>query len=596
MTARKDRHALGPTALRAGYIAASLSPPQVVDDVYRRIAARGPDATWISLVPHSEARARAESLDLADLPGLPLFGVPFSVKDNIDVAGLDTTAGCPDFAFGAEQTAHAVTLLERAGAILVGKTNLDQFATGLSGARSPYGVLGSVPDPSLVCGGSSSGAAVSVAAGLVGFAIGTDTAGSGRVPAALNRIVGVKPSIGLVSTAGVLPACASLDCVSVFAPTVADGALVLNTIAGFDSMDPMSRHLPRPPARPGPVSSLALRLGVPGDIDAWGSRGEPEAWAALLQLLVASGIELVPFDAQPFLEAGRLLYGGPWVAERMASLGDFARSRPDALHPVTREILHSSAGVTGEDVYRGAARLRELRRAVDPVLEGVDALLTPTVTTTFSIAQMLESPVERNAALGTWTTFTNLLDLAAVAVPVGGSEVPFGATVQVPGGHDAQGLSIAALIERLCSGSVPEPTEPEDDGSLRLAVVGAHLLGMPLHPDLLACGAVFQARTRTAPTYRLHALAGGPPDRPGLQRVSHAGASIDIEVYRLPLERFGDFLTMIPAPLGIGRVTIEDGSEVHGFICEPEGLHNSVDITEYGGWRQYQQRDRPAPA
>jgi len=590
MTAREGQLGLAPAELRATYTSGGLTPGEVIDEVYSRIAERGADATWISLVPQSVARARADSLNPAALADLPLFGIPFSVKDNIDVRDQETTAGCPAFAYPAEETARVVELLEQAGAILVGKTNLDQFATGLSGARSPYGTPTSVGDPTLISGGSSSGAAISVAANLVSFAIGTDTAGSGRVPAALNGIVGIKPSIGLVSTAGVLPACASLDCVSVFASTVADGALVLNAISGFDPHDPVSRPLARPPAQPGSTSPAGLRLGVPDGIDGWGARGEPEAWANLLELLTRSGVELVPFDPSPFLEAGQLLYDGPWVAERMSSVGDFVRSRPAAVHPVTREVLKAANGVTGEQAFRGAARLRELRRFAEQVLATVDALLTPTVTTTFSIAEMEESPIEHNASLGAWTTFTNLLDLAGVAVPAGGSEVPFGVTVQADRGRDTHVLSIASMIELLQSGAGAEPPARADASSLSLAVVGAHLLGMPLHADLLACGAVLEARTRTAPTYRLHALAGGPPARPGLQRVPEGGASIEVEVYRVPRQHVGDFLSTIPAPLGIGRVALTDGSQVHGFICEPEGLVGARDITGFGGWREYLRR------
>ncbi|MFL6022383.1 MAG: amidase family protein, partial [Marmoricola sp.] len=374
MTEPTSRFELGPGALRAAYSSGAITPSDVVDEVYRRIEERGQDATWISLVAHRTARARADALDLARLADLPLFGVPFSVKDNIDVQGMETTAACPEFAYLSKDTARAVALLEQAGAILIGKTNLDQFATGLSGARSPFGIVASVPDPSLISGGSSSGAAVSVAAGLVGFAIGTDTAGSGRVPAALNGIVGVKPSIGLVSAAGVLPACESLDCVSVFAPTVADGSLVLATIAGFDPVDPVSRPLARPPARPSRVRPGGLRLGVPETVGDWGDRGEHGAWHALLELLKDSGVDLVPFDPAPLLEAGQLLYGGPWVAERMASVGDFVRSRPGAVHPVTLQVLEPAVEVTGEDVYRGGAHLRRLRRSVEQVLAQVDAL------------------------------------------------------------------------------------------------------------------------------------------------------------------------------------------------------------------------------
>jgi len=587
---------LGPAALRSAYRTGRCAPGEVIDEVYRRIRERGDDAVWISLVPHEVARAAAERLDPERLAELPLFGVPFSVKDNIDVAGMETTAGCPEFGYNPTHSAGLVTRLQAAGAILVGKTNLDQFATGLSGARSPYGVPSSVDAPELIAGGSSSGAAVSVAAGLVGFAIGTDTAGSGRVPAALNGIVGMKPSIGLVSTTGLVPACRSLDCASVFATSVADGASVLGVLAGFDAADPQSRRLPAPGLAAVPLAGL--RLGVPADVDRWGTRGEENAWTALCATLRAAGVELVPVDLAAFHEAGRLLYDGPWVAERLSGLAAFVRDRPEALLEVTRGILTGGESPTGVEAFAAADRLRVLKRGAEILLGSVDALLTPTVTETFTIPEMAADPVALNSRLGTFTTFTNLLDLCAVAVPAGGgsgassgvsSGAPFGVSVQAVAGSDGFVAGVAHAIERLLTGA-PEPDRWPDD-RLRLAVVGAHLRGMPLHQDLLACGAEFEARTRTAPGYRLFALAGGPPERPGLCRdaagQAGAGASIEVEVYRIPRPRLGDFLATVPAPLGIGRVTLDGGDEVHGFICEPAGLFGALDITSYGGWRAY---------
>ncbi len=588
MTPEVAADGLGPAGLGSAYRTGRCAPGEVIDEVYRRIRERGDDGVWISLVPHEVARAAAEQLDPARLAELPLFGVPFSVKDNVDVAGMETTAGCPEFGYLPAHSAAVVTRLQAAGAVLVGKTNLDQFATGLSGARSPYGVPSSVAAPELISGGSSSGAAVSVAAGLVGFAVGTDTAGSGRVPAALNGIVGIKPSIGLVSTTGLVPACRSLDCASVFTTSVADGAAVLGVLAGYDAADPQSRRLPAPGVAAVPLAGL--RLGVPADVERWGTRGEQQAWTALCADLRAAGVVLVPVDMDAFYEAGKLLYQGPWVAERLSGLAPFVRDHPEALLEVTRMILAEGEVPTGVETFRAADRLRELRRSAEILLGSVDALLTPTVTETFTIAEMVADPVALNSRLGTFTTFTNLLDLCAVAVPAGGEPgAPFGVSVQALSGSDGVVAGVGHAIEQLLRG-VPEPDRWHDD-RLRLAVVGAHLRGMPLHEDLLACGAEYEARTQTAPGYRLFALPGGPPERPGLCRDADgetgSGTSIEVEVYRIPRARLGDFLATVPAPLGIGRVTLDGGDEVHGFICEPAGLFGALDITAYGGWRAY---------
>jgi len=582
---------LGPAELRTAYREGRCAPGEVVDEVYRRIRDRGADNVWISLVPYDVARAAAEHLDPDRLADLPLFGVPFSVKDNIDVADLETTAGCPEFGYHPVHSAAVVTRLQAAGAILIGKTNLDQFATGLSGTRSPYGVPSSVRAPALISGGSSSGAAVSVAAGLVGFAIGTDTAGSGRVPAALNGIVGVKPSIGLVSTTGMVPACRSLDCASIFTASVADGASVLGVLAGFDAADPQARRLPPPGLSAVPLPGL--RLGVPATVPWWGARGEQDAWTQLCSDLREAGADLVPVDLTAFLEAGQLLYDGPWVAERLSGLASFVRTRPEALLDVTHAILAGGETPTGVETFAAADRLRVLRREAETVLATVDALLTPTVTETFTIAEMVEDPVALNTRLGTYTTFTNLLDLCALALPAGGrADAPFGVSVHAVAGKDAFVAGVAGAIERLGTGAAAP--EPWPDDRLRLAVVGAHLRGMPLHGDLVAFGAEFEARTLTAPGYRLFALPGGPPERPGLCRDfggdQGAGAAIEVEVYRIPRARLGDFMAGIPAPLGIGRVTLESGDQVHGFICEPAGLFGAVDITSYGGWRAYMGR------
>jgi len=579
------------TTLRERYRSGELTPLSVVDAVLQRIADRGDDAVWISRLSPDEVRATAARLDLADLDDLPLYGVPFAVKDNIDVVGLETTAACPAFGYVAAASAPLVESLVAAGALLVGKTNLDQFATGLSGARSPYGVPSSAHDPNLISGGSSSGSAVAVAAGLVSFSIGTDTAGSGRVPAALNGVVGMKPSIGLVSATGIVPACRSLDCASVFAHSVGDAAAVLEVVSGFDPSDPWARPLPDPRARP--VALRGLRVGVPDRVERWGCRGEYVAWLECRERLLEAGVELVPVDLTAFLDAGRQLYDGAWVAERRHGLEQILVARPDAVLPVIRTILDAGDTVSGVDVFGALTEMRQLRRSAYAELESVDVLLTPTVTETFTIEEMRADPIALNARLGTFTTFTNLLDLCAVAIPAGGREdAPFGITVQAGAGRDGFVSSVAVAMEALLADRAPAELDRVADGLL-VAVVGAHLRGMPLHADLVLRGAELVERTTTDASYRLFALAGTVPPKPGLWRVDVGGAEIEVEVYRLPLDEVGGFLATVAAPLAIGQVTLADGRVVHGFVCEPKGFADAVDITAYGGWRAFREASVP---
>jgi allophanate hydrolase len=581
---------LGSRSLRDQYTAGLISPESVVDEVYARIASRGDDHVWISLVPHDVARAAAAALDPADLPHLPLFGLPFAVKDNIDVASMQTTAACPEFARVATADATLVSRLVAAGAVLVGKTNLDQFATGLNGTRSPYGVPSSAGNPYLIAGGSSSGSGVAVGAGLVSFAVGTDTAGSGRVPAALNGVVGMKPSRGLVSNTGVVPACASLDCASVFALDVADGAAVLAVMAAHDRTDPWSRPLPLPPPEPCTVATVGLRLGVPDRVVGWGDRGESSAWGHLLAALSEAGVELVPMPMAPFFEAGDHLYHGVWVAERLEGLEGFLREHPGSALPEIREVLAGGAVVRGVDTFAALTDMQRLRVVTHDLLASVDALLTPTVTETFTIEEMLADPIALNTRLGRYTTFTNLLDLCAVAVPVGHAEegAPVGVTLQHVAGRDAGVAGVAAAVERVLSGHVEDSMPGTADGFLEVAVVGAHLTGMPLHGALVARGAALVARTTTAPIYRLFALRDSVPPKPGLRRVTSDGAAIEVEVYKMPMTEVGAFLSTVTAPLGLGQVTLADGRSVHGFVCEPFALEDAEDITAAGGWRAHQ--------
>ena len=589
-------------ALHSAYASGRLTPLDVVEEVLERIAARGADAVWIHQVPAAELRAAAEAL-VAEYggfaPELPLFGLPYAVKDNIDVAGLPTTAACPDFAYVAETDAEVVSRLRSAGALLVGKLNLDQFATGLVGTRSPYGLCVSPFDERYVSGGSSSGSALAVAVGEVTFAIGTDTAGSGRVPAAFTNTVGVKPTRGLVSTAGIVPACRSLDCPSVFALTVDDGARVLEALGG-------------PPAPVRAVSLAGLRVAVPEPAALELSAPAAAVWHDALIRLATEGAVLSAVDTAAMTEAGSLLYGGPYLAERLSGLADFVRRWPASLHPVTRTVLERGERMTAVEAFQGLARVTELTGLVRETLGGFDVLLTPTVQRAVTVEEALSEPLASNEALGRWTTFANVVDLACVAVPggFGPDGLPYGVTFSAPAGSDALLAGVAASWETLLAlplgatgvragassgwatdalaraGADAWPAAPP--GRIPLAVVGAHLKGQPLHPMLLSFGATLLDRTTTAPAYRLYALAGGPPARPGLARDSNGGgAAIEVEVYALPPAGLGSLLATVPPPLAIGSVELSDGSWVQGFVCEPYALTGAREITDHGGWRAY---------
>ncbi|MBB2948126.1 allophanate hydrolase [Actinoplanes lutulentus] len=506
---------------------------------------------WISRFDDGELRKRAAGVD----PGLPLAGLTFAVKDNIDVAGLPTTAACPDFAYQPERSAAVVTRLENAGAIAVGKTNLDQFATGLTGARSPYGSPESVFGGGLISGGSSSGSAVAVANGSVDFALGTDTAGSGRVPAALNGIYGIKPTRGLLSTLGVVPACRSLDCVSIFARDLSTARRVMRVARGPERDDPWSREGRRQGKRGRP------RIGVPESIEA--DAGQEKAFARF------AGDTTV--DISPLLEAGDLLYRGPWVAERLADLGDFLASNPDAFLPITREVLKTGLGYTAADAFRAQHRLQELRAAADRMWEHIDVLVLPTIGTTFTHDEIAEDPIGHNLTLGRYTQFANLLDLAAVTVPNGFTEDgrPASITLFGPAFSDDTLMELALSLPR--------------EDVMTLAVVGLHLRGEPRNDELLDRGGRLLRTTRTAPCYRLYQLPSGAP---GLVR-DKGGASIEVELWQLPASKVGGFLAGIPAPLALGRLELEDGAQVTGFLCEAYAANGAPDITASGGWRNH---------
>jgi allophanate hydrolase len=515
----------------------------MIEEVYRRIAAHADNPVFLHVVPEAEARARARAAKG------PLAGVPFAVKDNIDVAGLPTTAACPGFAYTPSRTSPAVQRLLDAGAVLIGKTNLDQFATGLVGTRSPYGACRNAFDPAYVSGGSSSGSALAVALGMARFALGTDTAGSGRVPAAFNGIVGLKPTPGRVSTEGVVPACRSLDCVSVFARTCADALSVLSLVE-----DRQDEH----------AFPAAVRYAVPKQLEFHGDG----AYAALFARAIARLENVVEIDFAPFLEVQKLLYG-PWVAERLADLEPWL----EHMLPVTREVIEAGRRFSAIDLFRAQHSLAELK----PRCWGdFDVLVVPGAPTIYRIAEVEADPIELNSRLGRYTNFVNLLGLAAITVPAGARPdgLPFGITFIGPGGSDA---ALAGLAGRFLGEDLPP-----GKSLIRLAVVGAHLSGMPLNHQLTERRARLVRRARTAPTYRLYALEG----KPGLLRAD-AGGAIEVEVWELAPGEFGGFVAQVPPPLAIGTVELEDGERVKGFLCEPHAVRGRPDITQFGGWRAW---------
>jgi len=586
-----DRH-----SLHAAY-GGGLDPAAVVNETFRRIEAAGDPGIFLHLIDRDAALAAVADLGPFDPAAKPLWGLPFAIKDNIDAAGAPTTAACPAFAYRAESDAAAVAVLRRAGAILIGKTNLDQFATGLVGLRTPYPAPKNALDPLLVPGGSSSGSAVAVARGLVSFALGTDTAGSGRVPAALNGIVGLKPTLGAVSTTGVVPACRSLDAVSVFALTVEDAYAVFRAAARFDPADPYARDAAPPPLAPAPP---AFRVGVP-DANSrvfFGDARQAEAFDKALDGLSVLGATVAEIDFTPFFDVARMLYDGPWIAERHTVVEALLRDTPDALHPATRAVFDPVAGVTATDVFRAQHRLAALKRRIAPLFDAVDLLCVPSVPTFFTVGDVEADPMGPNARLGTYTNFVNLLDLCGIAVPTAARADgrPGSVTLLAPAGADGRVAAIADAVQRLdraplgaTDWSLP-PARPNRDAArateIPLAVVGAHMSGLPLNGELTGRGARFLYAAETEAAYRLYKLDSGPPQRPGLVRDA-GGDRIALEVWGLPADRFGDFIDGIPAPLGIGTVTLADGRAVKGFLCETAGLAGAEDITRHGGWRAY---------
>jgi allophanate hydrolase len=588
---------LGLEHLRQAYVSGKLTPLAVVEAVYRALAAYADPATFIHLVPEADAQASAR--ELMALPAAqrgPLYGIPFAVKDNIDVAGLPTTAACPSFRYVPAESATAVRRLLDAGAIVIGKTNLDQFATGLVGVRSPYGVPRSPFEPKFIPGGSSSGSGVAVAAGLVTFALGTDTAGSGRIPAGMNNIVGIKPTRGGVSTHGVVPACRAQDCVSVFSGDVSEGVQVLAVMAGADAKDPYRR----PGAAtwdPRPIASGQFRFGVPRPEQLLFF--DPATRDALLlaaERLVELGGRRVEIDFEPFSRTGALLYGQAWVAQRLEATQDLFTSDPKALDPTVRQILEGAVVYRALDAYLADARLSALRNESLPAWREMDVLLVPTMPGPPTVEQVRADPIGLNSKLGTYTNFVNLLDLCAVAVPASFGEdgVPRGVTLIAPAEQDGFLFGVADALHRasgLKRGATSFPIGPAAATAappVRIVVAGAHMQGMALNQQLTSLGARLLERTRTAPSYRFYALQTEPP-KPALVRVEpgQPGHAIEVEVWALSAAALGVFAGALPAPMCLGSVELGSGERVLGFLCEPYALGGAREISELGGWRRY---------
>ena len=596
-------------ALQRNYAAAGLTPQQVIEEIFTRIEAAPLNPIWIAVLPKSEVLARATHLSTLDRSKLPLFGIPFAVKDNIDVAGMPTTAACPAFAYTPTESAIVVQKLEAAGAILIGKTNMDQFATGLVGTRSPFGAPSSVFSPDYISGGSSSGSAVAVASGLVSFALGTDTAGSGRVPAMFNNLIGLKPTRGLISAHGVVPACRTLDCVSIFAETAADAALVLAAASSVDPAIPDPDAYIRQPAPGAGASPWAaaptFRFGVPhpGQLQFFGDSHNPALFAAAVEALKSVGGEPVEFDLDPFLAAARLLYEGPWVAERYAAIADFYPSHHSEMDPTVAAIIGGATKFSAVDAFTSAYKLEALRRETARVWSAFDVMFLPTAPRAYTHAEIAAAPIALNSNLGFYTNFVNLLDLAAVAVPAGiGSAtpaLPFSVSLIGKAFTDAALLPLADRLQRklnttlggsnrrLAEVSTLKPAEVPN-GCLLMAVVGAHLTGQPLNWQLTQRGGRLIRTCRTHPDYKFYALANTVPPKPGLIRVpDYTGPGIEVEVWALPTDTLGSFIQGVPQPLGIGQLRLEDGALVMGFIAEPAALEGATEITHFGSWRSY---------
>lgn len=598
-------HSLLISDLQTSYRTGQLTPVALVKSVYDRISSFAHRGIWISLLPIERTLDFARALCERDPASLPLFGVPFAIKDNIDLASWPTTAGCPAYAYTPQQSAPVVARLIEAGALPIGKTNLDQFATGLVGTRSPYGPCHNSFDPEFISGGSSAGSAVAVALELVSFSLGSDTAGSGRVPAAFNNLIGLKPSLGRLSPRGMVPACRTLDCMSIFALDAEDAVQVCRVAEGFDPEEPYSRVM-RAPTRFPPAGSGTFRFGVPRaeQLEFFGDPDSAQLFEQAAAQLERLGGTRTAIDFEPFTETARLLYEGPWLAERYLVVQSMLAGSSEAVLPVTRQIIEQGQRPSAAQAFTAQYRLQALRQITERVWRDIDVLVTPTAGTIYRISEVEQDPIRLNTNLGFYTNFMNLLDLTGVAVPAGFTSrgLPFGVTLIGQAWSDYELLALASRLQRCGSGPLgtrrsphqwqKTPTLANPADGIAVAVCGAHMDGLPLNYQLRERGAILLRRTQTASEYRLYALPGGPPYRPGLVRVSAGGASVEVEIWSVPSAAFGSFVAQIPSPLGIGKLALADGASACGFVCESIAVVDAEDITSLGGWRAYLSRPK----
>jgi allophanate hydrolase len=598
-----DDSNLNINSLKQHYHNGAFSPNELIKQLLAKAKQLQDHNIWIHLMSEEEITPYIEALKNYKPNELPLYGIPFAIKDNIDLAGVPTTAACAQYAYTPTKSAFVVQQLINAGAIPLGKTNLDQFATGLVGTRSPYGACKNAFNPQYISGGSSSGSAVAVAAGLVSFALGTDTAGSGRVPAAFNNLIGLKPSKGLLSTSGVVPACRSLDCVSVFTLTADDASLIFDVTAIEDQEDAYSR--PNMLTNTGTAYEQAIkprfRFAYPKrqQLKFFGNNSAEQCFDQSIERMLALGGEAVEIDFEVFLQAARLLYEGPWVAERYVAIESFIEKQPDALYPVTRQIIEPAKDAKAIDAFKAQYQLQACKKQADAIVSQYDFILIPTAGTTYTIAQLESDPITLNSNLGYYTNFMNLLDYSAVAVPAGFLEnaMPFGVTLFASAFKDKALLNFARYFHEARDSNLGATSQPlpksdvrnlyDDPAMVRIVVCGAHMQGLPLNYQLTERQARLIQRTTTSANYRLYALAGGPPKRPGLIRENENGTAIEVEVWEMPIEHLGSFVKLIPPPLGIGSLELLDGTQEKGFICEPYAVITAKDVSRFGGWRAY---------
>lgn len=584
-------------ALHAAY-AEGLSPVAIVEQVFARIDEVADPNIFLCLFDKAEVIAAAEALGPFD-PSKPLWGVPFAAKDNIDAAGKPTTAACPAYAYEAEEDAFVVAQLKAAGALLIGKTNLDQFATGLVGVRTPFGAPKNSVDPEIVPGGSSGGSGVAVGHGIVTFSLGTDTAGSGRVPAALNNIVGLKPSLGALSATGLVPACRTLDTISIFALTVDDAYAAFQAATVFDPADSYSRAFDMPDLT---KWSGKTKIAIPSaeSIQFMGDDVQEASFYATVEMLKSAGAEISEIDFSPLYAVAEMLYYGAWVAERYVVIEDLLKSDPDAIFPVTKKIISLAEDLSAADAFRGIYKLKDLIRLAEPALADVDMLCVPTIPTFYSVADLEADPVTPNSNFGTYTNFVNLMDMCGIAVPTPARTDgrPGSVTLLAPAGEDQKTAALAAVIQTWGArkmGATDWPMVPSEHPSfapsadtIEIAVCGAHMSGLPLNSELTSRGGVFLSAGKTAPDYAFYALPGAGVARPGLVRVPEgSGAAVTVEIWSLPIEQFGSFMKSIPAPLGIGTLTLSDGTQVQGFMCEAIAADGAKDISDLADWRAF---------